>query len=163
MIRFAHLDKSHKDIWLPRLFELLYSNMKAIAPFDSTYDEAAKDWISEVSPALEKEPRQILLCLQADALIGYLQYYIRGDLLMIEELQIKSEYQRTLLFCSFCKQISRILPPQVFFVEAYAQTGNLYSQRIMTRLGMECTATPDGAYFHFCGELKEMMRTMHLS
>ena len=163
MIRFFHMDKSHKDAWLPRLFDLLYSNMEEITYFNTTYYEAERRWISEVSPALEKDPRQILLCLQNDSLIGYLQYYIRDDLIMVEELQISKRYQRTLLFLAFCKQILRLLPPQVAFVEAYADRRNLYSQRLMKRLGMACIGAAEGEYLHFRGALADCKNVMRIS
>ena len=59
MFRFAYLDKQQKDIWLPQMFDLLYDNMRLIAPMDRPYEEEKQQWLSNVSPALKKAPRYI--------------------------------------------------------------------------------------------------------
>ena len=38
MVRFAYLDKTEKERWLPQLFDLLYDNMQAIAPATPSTD-----------------------------------------------------------------------------------------------------------------------------
>ena len=106
MIRFAFLDKNEKEQWLPQLFDLLYDNMQAIAPTPLTKEEEYAEWYSNVSPALEKAPRQIILCLDNSRLAGYLQYYTRGELLMVEELQLQKEYRCTLLFRGLCRYLA---------------------------------------------------------
>ena len=85
MITFTYLDKTQKERWLPVLFDLFYDNMRHIAPSELPYEQEKKQWLTEVSPALEKAPRQIILCFADDALAGYVQYYTNGNLLMIEE------------------------------------------------------------------------------
>lgn len=86
MISFAYLDKIQKEQWLPLLFDLLYENMSVIAPSDEPYEKQKAQWLSNVSPALDKAPRQIVLCFAESELVGYVQYYTRNDLLMIEEM-----------------------------------------------------------------------------
>ena len=81
MNRFTHLDKSQKEYWLPILFDLLYENMQEVAPDERPREQAKQLWLNEVSPALEKDPRQVLLCFIDDTLVGYIQYYINKNLL----------------------------------------------------------------------------------
>ena len=149
VIRFSYLEKSQKEQWLPVLFDLLYENMQEIAPEQIPCEQAKQLWLKEVSPALDKAPRQIILCFSDDELAGYLQYYTNGKLLMIEEVQIKKEYQRTTLFYSLCKYLNNMLPREIEIVEAYADPRNAPSRKLMTRLGM--AEKDEGKFIHFSG------------
>lgn len=137
MITISYLNKAEKEKWLPQLFDLFWDNMRLIAPGEGSYAEEKQQWLANVSPALEKAPRQILLCLDGEELLGYLQYYTRQDLLVLEEVQLRRDYQRTLLFHRLCRSLIRILPGKIRYVEAYADRRNLYSRKIMEKLGME--------------------------
>ena len=152
MVRCTFLDKQDKDLWLPILFDLLYDNMHAITPSGLTYGEKKKQWLSNVSPALDKAPRQIVMCFAGDALAGYIQYYTRGELLMVEEVQIRKSYQKTPVFYCLCKYLCLNLPPEIAYMEAFADERNRYSRKLMDRLGMkqiaDDTASP---YVHLRG------------
>ena len=152
MTRFALMDKSQREYWLPMLFDLLYENMQEIAPDKRSREQAKKLWLGEVSPALNKAPRQILLCFVDDALAGYIQYYTNGNLLMIEELQIAKPYQRTTVFYGFCKHFSGIIPEEIQRVEAYADPRNLHSKKLMAKLGM--TEKEEGRFIHLSGSVE---------
>lgn len=154
---FVHLDKKEKELWLPQLFALLHENMQSIAPSGLTYEEEQAQWLTAVSPALEKAPRQILLCFAGGRLAGFMQYYIRQHLLMVEELQIKKEFQRTFLFCRLCKHLLSVLPGDLQTVEAFADKRNTNSIRLMKRLGMEpCPQEPDSPFIHMRGQAGSM-------
>lgn len=152
MVTFSELDKSQKEQYLPVLFDLLYGNMQTVAPSSLTYDAQREKWLSHVSPALDKEPRKILLCFSDGALAGYVQYYIREDLLMVEELQLKREFQRSLVFYRLCRYLGSCLPAGIRYIEAYAERQNLYSQRLMNKLGMEHMEDENG-FAHLRGDL----------
>lgn len=158
MVLFAYLDKTEKERWLPQLFDLLYDNMQVIASAPLTKEEEYAEWHSNVSPALEKAPRQIILCLDGSRLAGYLQYYTRGELLMVEELQLQKEYQRTLLFRSLCRHLAAHLPNGVEAVEAYADRRNLRSQKIMQKLGMEVLPEDDPQFVHLRGSFSAVKK-----
>lgn len=160
MIRFALLDKAQKAIWLPRLFDLLYTNMQQIAPSGLPREQAWAQWNSQVSPALECAPRQILLCFADDQLAGFAQYYTRKELLMIEELQISPRYQKTGVFGSFCRKLAEFLNEQIMVVEAYADRRNGISHRIMRKLGMEELPEDDPEFVHLRGAADEIRRML---
>ena len=150
MITYTYLNKKEKEIWLPRLFDLLYENMQEIAPGELSYEQEKAQWLSNVSPALEKEPRRIILCLDCGILVGYVQYYTNKNLLMVEEIQIGKTYQRTTLFYGLCKQLATALPEGIEIIEAYAEKRNFHSQRIMQRLGMT-QIDEEGPFVHLRG------------
>ncbi len=157
MIHFAVLNKNEKDLWLPQLFDLFYENMQEIAPSDLPCEQEKQQWLSQVSPALEKEPRQIILCFADGKLAGYIQYYTNKKLLMIEEIQIKKSYQRTTLFYGLCKHFATVLPKGIEIIEAYAEKRNLHSQKLMQKLGM-VQIGEDGPFVHLQGSVQKLHR-----
>ena len=153
------MDKAEKAFWLPLLFDLLYDNMKDIAPSGAPYEVERGSFISNVSAALEKAPRQILLAAQGHVPVGYIQYYTRGELLMVEEVQIRKDYQNTLLFLRLCRELLKRLPAEIRVVEAYADPRNERSRRLMAKLGM--VELPEGGnYVHFRGEAMSICRRL---
>ena len=154
---FCYLDKTQKEQWLPRMFDLLYENMKTVAPSDLTYEMEKENWFSAVSPALEKAPRQIILCIINGELVGFMQYYTRESLLMVEELQLKKDYQRTPLFYGLCRFLAANLPAGLQNLEAYADQRNVRSICLMEKLGMQgCEQETDTPFVHFFGQLHKL-------
>ena len=151
MIVLSHLNKNQKDLWLPRLFDLLYENMHQIAPSGLSRDQEQGQWLNQVSPALDKDPRQILLCFSDDTLVGFLQYYTRNDLLMIEEVQITNVYQRTFVFYRLCKHLLDTLPEQIKVIEAYADKRNHASIKLMGKMGMKAVDEEESPFIHMQG------------
>lgn len=135
-MRFVFLDKRETNFWLPRLFDLLYHNMRDIAPGTLTREQEAAQWLGEVAPALEKAPRQIIMAFHREHLAGYLQYYTRDDLLMIEEVQLEKAFQKTTAFFQLCRFLGEKIPPEIRYIEAYADSRNIPSQKLMEKLGM---------------------------
>ena len=151
MLRFEFLNKQEKEVWLPILFDLLYDNMASIAPGDLPYEAEKRQWLDAVSPALEKAPRQMILCFAEDQLAGFVQFYTRGELLMVEEVQVAKVYHRSFVFFRLCRFLLEHLPPEIEIVEAYAEKRNLHSLRIMEKLGMEIMGEED-PFVHLRGD-----------
>lgn len=149
---FEFLDKSKVSEILPALFDILYDNMGKIAPFDRSYEQAKLEWTQQVTPAMKKDKRQIVLMYDNNTLVGYAQYYTNDTLLMIEEIQLKPKYQRTMLLHQFCKFMKSIVPSEIAYIEAYADKRNTNSKKLMEALGMKII-NDDGKYYHFRGLL----------
>lgn len=137
MIRFEYLKKQEKESWLPKLFDLFYENMQLIVSDPAPYTEQMEEWLSQVSPALDKAPRQVVLCLDGDRLAGFCMYYTRQELLMVEELQISKKHQKTTVFYSLCRFLRNHLPKDTVIIEAYAHKQNRNSLKLMGRMDME--------------------------
>lgn len=152
-MEITFLNKAEKERWLPRLFALLYENMNEVAPSGVPYEVERDQFLADVAPALEKAPRQVLMALEDGDLLGYIQYYTREDLLMVEEVQIRKDHQGTLLFLRLCRQLLSALPEEIRVVEAYADRRNHRSRQLMNRLGMVELPEP-GEYLHFRGDAK---------
>ena len=158
---FCYLDKSEKDHWLPKLFDLLYENMHAVSPSGLSYEQERKQWLSAVSPALDKAPRQIVLCFFGGELAGFIQYYIREQMLMVEEVQLKPKHQRTFLFYMLCKYLISVMPDYLQTIEAYADKRNLYSICLMKKLGMgPCECDSDSSFVHMRGRIEPLCQRL---
>lgn len=157
-IRFEFLDKTLKDAWLPRLFDILYHNMKGIVPWADPYDRERDAWLAAVRPAMEKEPRQIILMFAGEQLVGYFQYYVNQGTFMIEEVQILPEYRRTTALPALIRYLMDVLPEDVETVSAYAHKMNLYSQKLIKKLGMEPQKENGGGdYILYLGDFPSVM------
>ena len=155
MIRF--LDKEQELHLLEQLFDLLYENMRPIAPSDPPYEEEKQQWMAQVRPAMAKAPRQIVLIYDGEELAGYLQYYINRGLFMVEEIQLRKDCRSTSHFSSLWKFMSRIIPEDTRTMEAYADPRNLASRHLMEKLCMTVVEEDsDGHFLHFRGPLQKL-------
>ena len=155
MIRF--LNKETELHLLEQLFDLLYENMAEIAPPGLPYEAEKQQFLSNVRPAMEKAPRQIVLMYDEDALAGYLQYYVNNGIFMVEEIQIRKGFRSTSLFAQLWKFMAEMIPADTQYIEAYADKRNLPSRRLIAKLGMNAVGeTPDGACLHFRGAFRSM-------
>lgn len=123
MVRF--LDKEKEMYLLGELFDILYGNMEPAAPFDGSYQEEKAEWTACVGAALRKPPRQMLLLCAGEQLAGFCMYYINGDTMMVEEVQIRGEYQK-----QYCQQ------------SCFGSSGNICYQRQATWKPMQTGAIP---------------------
>ncbi len=134
---FCYLLPEEARIFLPRMFAILHTNMTAIAPSDATYREDMEMWLSYIQPALEQGKVRVLLMLAGEELAGYFQYSIRGETMLADEVEIKPEYQRTMLFYRCCQFLLADVPAGIQFLESYVDKTNLNSLCIHRKLGME--------------------------
>ena len=152
-MNLLYLEKGQKERWLPGLFDLYYENISVIAPSGMPYEAERKEWLANVSPALDKAPRQVLLALDGEILAGYVMFYTRDDLLMVEEVQLRREYQGGLLFLRLCRKLLGDLPKDIRRIEAFAHRENARSRKLMGRLGM-AEVPEDAPFVHLRGDAR---------
>mgnify|MGYP003310836907 FL=1 len=145
-MQIIFLDKKEIKVVLPELYEIMAENGCRMP---------REIWLSEVGSALEKENRQLLLLKKKERILGFFMYYLRGECLVAEELQIMKEYQRTGVYFALCRHLARNFK-QITKVEAYAEKENLYSQRLMEKLGMQ--KIEEEGFFHFYGDAESLRR-----
>ncbi len=153
------LRKADVESVLPKLFEILHSNMSRIAPTGNSYEEDFSMWISCIKPALEKEPRQILLLRDKEQLAGYFQYYVNNGIFMMEDIQFRDPYKGTGIFAELYRYLVKVIPEDTIFVEAYANKRNEKSIAVLTHLGLEIIGeNKNGISFHFRGRYENLVR-----
>lgn len=157
--RFEYATKEHIEEILPLCFQILHTNMNVIAPTGNTYEKDFRIWFSHILPAMQKEPRRIVLMYNANMIVGYFQYYVSNNTLMMEEIQIKPEYQGTGLFRSFYTWLVNQLPKDIQFVAAYSNKNNIKSQNILEHLGLvKCGENKNGNSYYYKGDYADLLK-----
>ena len=158
-MKIIELDKSRKELILPQLFAIMHANMSVIAPIGNSYEEDLSFWLSCVSSELEKEPRRILLIYDGDEIAGFFQYSVSNGLFMMEAIQLRDRYQGTGVFGELYAYLTRIIPKDTEFVEAYANKGNHKSIAVLKHLGLEIIGeNKNGISYHFRGRYETILR-----
>ncbi len=152
---FRYLDKKKAKAVLPTVFSILHSNMSVIAPTGNSYAEDERIFLENVAPALEKAPRQIVLFYDGETLFGYFQYYVNGELFMMEEIQLKREYWHCGAFGEFYRWLLPLLPDGIARVEAFAHKKNENSRSILRHLGLRPIDENEN-HIHFRGEFSAL-------
>ena len=152
---FQLLEKAALEDILLQLFKILHGNMSLIAPTGGTFEEDFAVWREYIVPALQEERRQMVLMLCGDELAGYFQYDICNDVFMMEEIQIRPEYQGTGLFRELYRWLGDKIPGDVTYVQAYSNKENLKSQGILERLGLRRIGeSKSGNSYHYMGKCR---------
>ena len=86
------------------VFDILFTNMNEIAPTGNSYEDDRQMWLSSMTSVQRKE-KQILLMYVGEILAGYFQYCIERDTMLIEEIEIAPDYQRT----EYLSELRRLL------------------------------------------------------
>ena len=147
------LDKQRDLPLMGDLFDLMYENMASVAPGGMACAWEKSKWLAEVIPAVKKQPRQIALLYCKGTLAGFCMYYVNGGVFMVEELQIRKEYRSSGMIVELWKFFRRMIPADTAYMEAYADAENSYSQKLLSRLGLEIVDwNSDGQLKHFRGD-----------
>lgn len=157
-ITFQFYNKTQSADLLPKMFDILYSNMSRIAPTGNSYDNDKQEWLSFMENA-PFDGQQIILMYVNEILAGYFQYCIKDHTMVIEEIEIKPDYQRTALFYRFFKYAVNIVPKDTLYVEAYINKYNANSQAIAKKLGMQIIGeNKNKSSWHLSGDVKEFTK-----
>ena len=120
MIKFAYLDKLKFDNLSKNIFCILAANMSKIAPTGNSYKDDYRSWFCGLKRELEREQRKVILIYSDNELIGFFQYNIDNNNLIMEEIQIRPDWQGKGIFRALYGFLISNLPPEIQNVEAYA-------------------------------------------
>lgn len=134
---FRYLLQEECKCILPQMFDILYTNMMSIAPSNAGYNEDRNMWLSYIQPTLEQGHVKVLLMFAGEELAGYFQYSIRGDTMLVDEVEIKPVYQRTMLFYRCGQFLLNNFPDGIQHLESYVNKNNRNSLSIHRKLDME--------------------------
>ena len=157
-IDFKYMDKYKFEEILPQMFEILYSNMSVIAPTNNSYESDFQIWVSHMLPALNTKYRETILFYINSELVGFFRYSLRDNMqsLLLEEIQIKSEFQGMGIFSSCLKWLVNQLPKNILCVEAYVHKRNKRSRAIMEHLGLKCMGeNKNGISLYLAGDYSD--------
>ena len=134
---FRQLSVEEDGDFLPRMFDILYTNMMAISPSDAGYEADRNLWLSYMVPALRDGKTKVVLMLSGEELAGYVQYSFRGETVLVEEMEIRPDYQRGMLFYRCGQYLLAHMPGNIRYMESYVNKQNKNSLAIQKKLGME--------------------------
>ncbi len=157
---FHYLQKQDFSIYAPVLFEILYTNMIAIAPTGNDYDEDYRFWSNAFGNVfIERTERKIVLIQTENKVIGFFSYSCIDNTFKMEEIQFLSEYKgRYGLFRKLYNFVTSDLPSDLIYVEAYANKNNIKSISILNRLGLKNIGTnKNETSFHFKGTYQDYL------
>lgn len=158
MWQFVYMDKIKKELFLPRLYNILYNNMSVIAPTGNSKREDYLIWHKAISEGLEKPQRQIVLIKNGRKLAGYIQYAVGRDVLIIEEIELKPIYHRSAAFFCACKFIYDNIPNDIEFIESYARVENDRSIKMQLHFGLELVGTIHDRTLHFKAKTSDIIK-----
>ena len=159
MITFEFLNKANFQVLSSELFDILADNMTLIAPTGNSRQEDYKCWNEAISFGLQKNERQMVLIKDNDIIIGYFQYCINSNTLMMEEIQIKSEYQGKGLVRELYGFMNSKIKADYKFVEAYANIRNNRSIGMLEKFGLATIGlNKNGNSYHFKGKKEDLKK-----
>ena len=162
-VSFSYLIKPDFQTVARQIFDILADNMTLIAPTGNSREEDFGLWYDAVSDGLLRPERQIILIKDDDNLIGFFQYYTNADTFMMEEIQIKSEYQGKGVFRVLYGFLISHIKEDIKYVEAYANISNSKSIGILERLGLANTGlNKNGRSYHFKGNYSDLLEWFYL-
>lgn len=140
------------------IFDILADNMTTIAPTGNTREEDFECWYNAVEDGLKQKERQIILIKENQKIIGFFQYYIKTNTFVMEEVQIKKEFQGSNVFRDLFGFIITNIGTSVEFVEAYANKVNIKSMTILEVMGLlPIGMNKNGNSYHYKGEFRELV------
>ena len=159
MITFEYLNKVFFSFVSNELFDILADNMTIIAPTGNSRQDDFKCWYEAVSNGLQKDERQIILIKDCDIVIGYFQYCINSDTLIMEEIQLKSEYQGKGIVRELYSFANSNVTTDYEFIEAYANIKNIRSIGMLEKFGLSTAGlNKNGNSYHFKGRKEDLKK-----
>lgn len=156
--RFEYADKDKINDIIPRLYEILFSNMSQKYPTGNTREEDYCIFSSNFAQSMKEENRQLILMVSNDTIIGYFQYTIIGKTLKMEDLQTDKDYHGSGLFGIFYTWLVRQLPTDLQKVEALTDKRNIKTQGILEHLGLiRCGENKNGRSFYYMGDYRNLL------
>lgn len=156
---FDYMDKEAFYSLSNILFDILADNMQVIAPTGNTREEDYKCWYEGVGDGLKRTERQIVLIKDADSIVGFFQYYTNEDTFMMEEIQLKPEYQGKGVLRELYGFILNNIENDLEYIEAYANVNNQKSIGILEKFGLSNIGlNKNGHSYHFKGNFVDLIK-----
>ena len=158
-LKFEYLNKTDFCYMSKDLFSVLADNMTAIAPTGNSREKDFGLWYDAVKDSLKSEERQIIIIKDNKNFVGYFQYCINENTFMMEEIQLKSEYQGKGVFRKLYSFVLDNIKNDPEFVEAYSNINNSKSIGILEKFGLSNIGlNKNGRSYHFKGKFIDLIK-----
>ncbi|MBQ4088912.1 MAG: GrpB family protein [Clostridia bacterium] len=156
-INFGFMENSEFADHAPALFDILHTNMSSIIQSETTRAEEYAAWSKAVGEGMQKPARRIILINCGTELIGFFQYYVNAYAFMMEEIQLKREYQTKYgVFRSLFDFLTPQLPADIPHIKAFAHPNNNKSDAILKHMGLSLVSA--GEFNAYCGKYSDFLK-----
>ena len=131
------------------LFHILADNMNEIAPTGNKIEDDYEFWLNNLHMRLLDGNCSIIVFTLSGSVIAYFQYSSHESTFLIEEIQIKSDFQiHYNILGKIIKLLPTIIPSNTLYIEAYANKDNKVSMQILSKAGFEIVGTNKSGKSH---------------
>ncbi len=157
MLSFYPMNSEDFELYAQDLFAILWFNMNKIEPSEYSFEEDFAVWFDYGKS--NKQRKTILFIDEAiDRIVGYFQYHLEADTLMLEEIQVLPDYQgKGLVYRPLMKHLLPQLPKEIVHHQSYVNKNNLRSAAILEKMGAEIVGeTPSGKSLCYQGSITDL-------
>lgn len=123
--------------------------MNEIAPTGNSLEEDYEFWFNNLHKRLLNENCSIIAFTLLGSVIAYFQFSSFENTFLIEEIQIKQDFQiHYNIVGKIIKLLPTIIPSNTLYIEAYANENNKVSARILSKAGFEIVGTSKSGKSH---------------
>ncbi len=151
---FRYLQKQDFSVYAPKLFKIMHTNMNVIAPTENSYEDDFKSWCDSFGNAFINRSEWKTVLIELDnGIVGFFAYACSNDTFLMEEIQFSDGCKgKHGIFRKLYNYVTKDLPKDLLYVEAYAHKSNEKSIAILNRLGLICIGNnQSGNCYHFKG------------
>ena len=134
---FDLMDKQQREMLLPDLYAIAEKCGRTAVFAGDAPCKTYVDWHARITAALDDPQRFILLMRAEVGIAGYMQYSLRGDVILLEYAVVDPIQQGTPLFRLCCRYLLQQLPPDIRYLEDYVSKDRPETIRVDQKLGME--------------------------
>ncbi len=156
-ISFEFIDKAQFINNAEVFYSIFDNNMQSLEPSVS-FEGEYKAWFRNVSEGLESAQRKLIRIKCGEDTVGFFQYYINNDLFMMEEIQLKPEYQGNGIFRALYGYVLPLECNGVKYVEAYTHYDNYKSMAILGKMGLREIDSNAFKLRHFRGSYSDLQK-----
>lgn len=142
----------------PKMFLILSSNMRIIKPQGTLSDDNFSDWLKYQKQHFSE--KVFIIFKDKNDVIGYFQYSIADDNLLIEEIEIAPKYQVQFgVLRGLFRFMRHRIPDNIIRVSAYISKSNPRSYKLAEKLGLSIVKENSaGTSFLYEGEIQPILK-----
>ena len=157
MLSFYPMNSEDFELYSQDLFAILWFNMNEIEPSEYSFEEDFAVWFDYGKS--DKQRKTILFIDESiDRIVGYFQYHLESDTLVLEEIQVLPDYQgKGLVYRPLMKYFLPQLTKEIQHHQSYVNKNNLRSATILEKMGAKVIGeTPSGKSLCYRGSIADL-------
>ena len=157
MLKFYPMASEDFELYAQDLFAILWFNMNEIEPSEYSFEEDFTVWF-DYGKSAENRKTILFIDEDIDRIVGYFQYHLEADQLVLEEIQVLPEYQgKGLVYRPLMKYFLPQLPKEILQHKSYVNKNNPRSAAILEKMGAKVIGeSPSGSSLCYVGTIADL-------